>query len=105
MTAPGTAPVSPTELALHVAGLARLDMSAADAAAFGPQLAATLAQFEALLAVDVEGVEPMVSASAGENVLRADDPAPSLHVDEALANAPSRFDDFYRVPKTVGGDE
>jgi len=96
---------SPTDTVLQVAALARLDMGPAEAAAFGPQLVAILAQFEALTAVDVEGVEPMTTASAGENVLRADAPAPSLHVDLALANAPARVDDFYRVPKTVGGEE
>jgi len=100
-----TTPTSPTETVLQVAALARLDIGPAEAAAFGPQLAAILAQFEALTAVDVEGIEPMTSAAAGENVLRADDPAPSLPVDAALQNAPARVEDFYRVPKTVGGDE
>jgi len=94
-----------TDTVLRVAQLARLDMGPEEAAAFGPQLAAILEQFQALSALDVEGVEPMTSAAAGENVVRADDPAPSLAVDDVLANAPARVDDFYRVPKTVGGDE
>jgi len=103
-------PVKPTETyskdtVLAVAALARLDMSPAEAAAFGPQLAAILLQFEALAVAPVEGVLPMTTAAAGLNVVRADDPAPSLAVDAALANAPARVDDFYRVPKTVGGDE
>lgn len=103
-------PVKPTDtdtkdLVLRVAALARLDMSPAEAAAFGPQLAATLVQFDALARAPVEGVEPMTTAAGAENVVRADEPAPSLAVDAALANAPARVDDFYRVPKTVGGDE
>jgi aspartyl-tRNA(Asn)/glutamyl-tRNA(Gln) amidotransferase subunit C len=94
-----------TDTVLRVAELARLHMGPEEAAAFGPQLAAILEQFQVLSALDVEGVEPMTSAAAGENVVRADDPAPSLSVDVVLANAPARVDDFYRVPKTVGGDE
>ncbi|MBL8863547.1 MAG: Asp-tRNA(Asn)/Glu-tRNA(Gln) amidotransferase subunit GatC [Planctomycetes bacterium] len=96
---------SPTDTVLQVAALARLELDPTEAAAFGPQLAAILAQFQTLAGVDVEGVEPMTSAAAGENVLRADEPVPSLAPDAALSNAPARVDDFYRVPKTVGGLE
>ena len=35
------------------------------------------------------------------NVFRADDPAPSLPVDAALANAPKRSGDFYSVPAVL----
>ncbi len=105
MTTQPTKDASATDTVLHVAALARLQIDAVEAAAFGPQLAATLAQFEALTTVDVEGIEPMTSAAAGFDVLRADEPAPSLPVDAVLANAPARVEDFYRVPKTVGGDE
>lgn len=100
-----TKDASSSDTVLHVAALARLQIDAAEAAAFGPQLAATLAQFQALTAVDVEGIEPMTSAAAGFDVLRADEPVPSLSADAVLANAPARVEDFYRVPKTVGGDE
>ncbi len=105
MSTPSRTQAHDTDTVLHVAALARLDIGPEEAAAFGPQLAATLAQFQALTAVDVEGVEPMTCASAGLDVVRTDEPAPSLPVDAALANAPARVDDFYRVPKTVGGDE
>lgn len=90
---------------LRTAALARLSLDAAEAARFAPQLAAILDQFRALSAVPVEGVEPMTHAAAGEDVARADEPAPSLPVDAALANAPARAADYYRVPKTVGGAE
>ena len=33
-----------------------------------------------------------------QNVFRPDEPAPSLPVDEALANAPKRIGPFYGVP-------
>jgi aspartyl-tRNA(Asn)/glutamyl-tRNA(Gln) amidotransferase subunit C len=34
-------------------------------------------------------------------VFRADEPAPSLPVDAALANAPDRHGDFYGVPAVL----
>jgi aspartyl-tRNA(Asn)/glutamyl-tRNA(Gln) amidotransferase subunit C len=89
----------------QIAALARLDVTPEEAARFAPELDAILLQFRSLAAAPVEGVEPMTHAAAGEDVVRADEPEPSLPVDAALSNAPARVDGFYRVPKTVGGDE
>jgi len=36
-----------------------------------------------------------------QNIFRDDEPAPSLPVDAALANAPAREGDFYRVPAVL----
>jgi aspartyl-tRNA(Asn)/glutamyl-tRNA(Gln) amidotransferase subunit C len=106
MTQPPPAPGPRTtlETVLQVAALARLELDAAEAAALAPQLDAILAQFQVLTQLDLTGVEPMVTAAAGENVLRDDRPQPSLPADAVLACAPARVGDFYRVPKTVGGD-
>jgi len=106
MTQPPPAPGPRTtpEVVLQVAALARLELDAAEAASLAPQLDAILAQFQALTQLDLTDVEPMVTAAAGENVLREDVPQTSLPVDVVLANAPARVGDFYRVPKTVGGD-
>jgi len=41
-----------------------------------------------------EALEPILF----ENALRADEPRPSLSVEEALANAPDRENDAFRVP-------
>ncbi len=89
----------------EMAALARLDVSPAEAAALGPQFASILKQFEGLARLDLEGVPPLVSLSGNANVLRADVPEPSLEPERILANAPERVEDFYRVPKTVGGEE
>lgn len=88
-----------------IASLARLDIDEREATALGRQFQSILKQFESLSKLDVTGVEPMVSASAADGVMRDDVPVPSLAPDVILANAPARVDDFYRVPKTVGGDE
>jgi aspartyl-tRNA(Asn)/glutamyl-tRNA(Gln) amidotransferase subunit C len=94
-----------TALVDRIAALARLDVRPDEAAALGRQFANTLKQFEGLARLDVAGVEPLVSLSGADNVLRADEPEPSLSAERMLANAPERVDDFYRVPKTVGGEE
>jgi aspartyl-tRNA(Asn)/glutamyl-tRNA(Gln) amidotransferase subunit C len=96
---------SQIETVRAIAELARLDIDAGEAEALARQFAHTLERFEALRKLDVEGVEPMRGAPGGANVLREDRPEPSLSPDAILANAPARVDDFYRVPKTVGGDE
>ena len=101
---PASGPRTTTETVLQVAALARLELDAAEAAALAPQLDAILLQFQALTQLDLTDVEPMVTAAAGENVLRDDSAQPSLPVDAVLANAPARVEDFYRVPKTVGGE-
>lgn len=88
-----------------IAALSRLAVTADEAAALGPQFTSILRQFEGLAKLDLEGVAPLVSLSGADTVLRADVPEASLTADQVLANAPQRVDDFYRVPKTVGGDE
>lgn len=93
------------EIVRTVAALARLDIDAGEAEALGRQFASILRQFQGLASLDVEGIEPMLGATGSENVLRDDKPVPSLTPERMLANAPARVDDFYRVPKTVGGDE
>jgi aspartyl-tRNA(Asn)/glutamyl-tRNA(Gln) amidotransferase subunit C len=88
-----------------MAALARLDITDDEARELALQLERILAHFRMLTELDVEGVEPMLGASGAVNVLRDDVPKPSLPPAQVLAAAPLRVGDFYRVPKTVGGDE
>jgi len=97
---------SPDEdLVRRTAELARLSITDEEAARFAPQFARILAHFQTLAEVDLEGVEPTTGASGLCDVLRADEPRESLPPEEALANAPERIEDFYSVPKTIGGDQ
>ncbi len=88
-----------------MATLARLAIGDEEAAAIGAQFAHILEHFEVLAKLPIEGVEPTTSGPALSNVLRDDLPQPSLAPDAVLADAPQRIDDFYGVPKTVGGEE
>jgi aspartyl-tRNA(Asn)/glutamyl-tRNA(Gln) amidotransferase subunit C len=89
-----------------VAHLARLDLSDAELATMSRQLAAIVGYVDQLQQIDTEGVEPLAHALPISNVFRDDEPASSLPVDEALANAPdrrrdARGDSFYGVPAVL----
>jgi aspartyl-tRNA(Asn)/glutamyl-tRNA(Gln) amidotransferase subunit C len=58
--------------------------------------------FGKLNELDTDGVEPMAHAVGTHNVLADDVPADSLSPDQALANAPARDGDFFKVPKVIG---
>ncbi len=84
-----------------VAHLARLELTDAELATMTRQLAAIVEYVDQLRQVNTEGVEPLAHALEVQNVFRADEPAPSLPADEALANAPDRRGDFYGVPAVL----
>jgi aspartyl-tRNA(Asn)/glutamyl-tRNA(Gln) amidotransferase subunit C len=88
-----------------VAALARLELPAADLATMADQLNAILGYVDQLAAVNTDGVEPMAHPLPVQNVFRDDVPVPSLPVDAALQNAPSRLADFFGVPAVFDTDE
>lgn len=85
----------------HVALLGRLKLTEEERARFTTQLNSILEYFEQLQQIDTAGVPPMSHAVALTNVLREDEPQPSLTPEEALQNAPDREDDFFRVPRVI----
>ncbi|MEX2145815.1 MAG: Asp-tRNA(Asn)/Glu-tRNA(Gln) amidotransferase subunit GatC [Candidatus Rokuibacteriota bacterium] len=85
----------------HVARLSRLALSDADIEKMREQLAAILAHIDTLRALDTEQVEPTSHAVPMENVMREDEPRPSLPQEAMLANAPDRSADFFRVPRII----
>ncbi len=84
-----------------VAHLARLQLTGAELETMTRQLSAIVDYVDQLKQVNTEGVEPMAHALAVHNVFRDDEPAPSLPVADALANAPQRRGDFYSVPAVL----
>ncbi len=81
----------------HIARLARIAVSDDDVEQFAGQLSSLLDHFSTLSAVDTEGVEPTAHPLPLGNVMRADEPAPSLPLEEVLANAPEHEDGYLRV--------
>ena len=85
----------------HVARLSRLALGDAEIETMREQLAVILAHIDTLRALDTEQVEPTSHAVPMENVMREDEPRPSLPQEAMLANAPDRSTDFFRVPRII----
>ena len=83
---------------LHVARLARLALSEEELERFSEQLSAILDAVGKVAELDLSDVEPTAHPLDLVNVWAEDEPRPCLSVDEALANAPDREGDSFRVP-------
>jgi aspartyl-tRNA(Asn)/glutamyl-tRNA(Gln) amidotransferase subunit C len=86
------------EEVLHVAGLARLELSDEEVERFREQLSAILEAVGKVAELDLAGVEPTAHPLDLANVWADDEPRPCLPVEEALANAPDREGALFRVP-------
>ncbi len=89
-------PLTPEEVR-HNARLARVGLSDDEVSRFQNQLSQILDYFERLQEVDTENVPPTAHTLAMHNVMRDDEPHPSIDKEEVLANAPQREDDLFRV--------
>ena len=90
------------ETVLHVARLARLDLRADEVERLTTELDAILGAVSKVAELDLAGVPPTSHPLDLVNVWADDEPRPSLSLDEALANAPAREGDLFRVPPTAG---
>jgi aspartyl-tRNA(Asn)/glutamyl-tRNA(Gln) amidotransferase subunit C len=84
-----------------IARLARLELDDAEATRLAAELGAIVEHMAALARVPTDGVEPMTHALPVDLALRADRVEPSLPVDLALAAAPDRDGDGFRVPAAI----
>ena len=82
----------------HVAALARLGLSPGEREQLRIQLSSILEYVEQLNQLDTARVAPSAQVIRFENVTRPDVARPGLTVEQALANAPSRVDDYFGVP-------
>lgn len=81
-----------------MARLARLRLSEEEVDRMTEELSGILAHVDRIGQMDLEGVEPTSHVVALENVLRADEPRPSLPREKALEQAPEPVDGAFRVP-------
>ena len=82
--------------------LGRLLLSPAELDTMTTQLGRVVGYVEQLSEVNTDGIEPMAHAFEMHNVFRDDALAASLPRDAALANAPKRDSECYRVPAVLG---
>ena len=86
------------EQVLHVAKLARLELSGDEVETMAAELSGILEHVDRIAELELDGVEPTSHVVSLENVLRADEPRASLQRERALASAPDPADGSFRVP-------
>jgi len=90
------------ELLLHVAHLARLELRDDELARLEVQLNDILAAVSKVAELDLSDIPATSHPLDVVNVMGEDEPRPCLSVEEALANAPERDGDFFKVPPGGG---
>jgi aspartyl-tRNA(Asn)/glutamyl-tRNA(Gln) amidotransferase subunit C len=83
---------------LHVARLARLELTDAEVERMTGELSKVLESIQKIGELDLDGVPPTSHVVEVSNALRPDEPRPSLPREEALAAAPAVAGDGFAVP-------
>lgn len=83
---------------LHVARLARLELTEDELERMAGELSGILEHVERMNELDLEGVEPTSHVVELENVLRPDKPRPSWPREQILEPAPDPDEGAFRVP-------
>ena len=89
------------EQVLHVARLARLDLTEAEVERLTGQLGAILDAVSKVSELDLADVPPTSHPLDLVNAWAEDEPHDSLPLGDALRNAPEAESDLFRVPPTV----
>jgi len=89
---------------LHVARLARLDLTEDEVDRLTLELGAILEAVSKVAELDLAEVPPTSHPLDLVNVWADDELRPSLSLEDALANAPAREGDLFRVPPGHGAD-
>ena len=90
---------------LHVARLARLRLTEDEVQNMTGELSSILDHIEKIGELDLDDVAPTSHVIELENVLRADEPRPSLPRETALAEAPDSDGVGFRVPSPTTVEE
>lgn len=87
---------------VHVATLARLELTEEELDRYVDQLGAVLDHAADVAALDTRGVPPTAHPLPMQNVLRDDVVGPSLDRDEVMREAPDSDGIRFRVPRILG---
>ena len=83
---------------LHVARLARLELTEDEVERMAAELSKVLDHIEKISALDLDGVPPDHARRRRANALRPDEPRPCLPRDVVLEQAPAVADGGFLVP-------
>lgn len=87
----------------YIAELAKLEYTEEEKEKFTAQFNTILEYIDKLNELNTDDVEPLSHVIELSNVVREDEVKPSLPIEEALKNAPSKTGSFFKVPKVIGG--
>jgi len=85
----------------YVANLARIELNQKELEKLSGQLKDILDFIDALKKVDIKDIPPTSHILPMNNVLREDNPRPSLSHQAVLKNAPCAKGNFFGVPKVI----
>lgn len=88
----------------YIADLAKLQLTEKELQDYTAQLNKILEYVEKLNEVDTEHIKPLSHPIENYNVFREDEPKTSIDRSEALKNAPSKTDEFFKMPKVISSD-
>ncbi len=88
----------------HIAELARLKFKDKELENFTVQLNEILEYMEQLNELDTENIDSLLHPVEDSNIFRDDAMKPSIGREEALKNAPQRDEEFFKVPRVIGGE-
>jgi len=85
----------------YVATLARIAVSDAQKEFLSGQLSKILSYIDKLKQLNTDGIEPLRTLNQKRDVLREDLKQRCKLRENILDNAPSRRDDYFRIPKVI----
>jgi aspartyl-tRNA(Asn)/glutamyl-tRNA(Gln) amidotransferase subunit C len=85
----------------HIAELAKLKFTDSEKEKLQGELNKVLEYIDKLNELDLTNVEPLENINESENVFREDEAKICLTKEEALKNAPSKTENFFKVPKVL----
>lgn len=85
----------------HVAVLSRLGLNDDELQKYEKELNDVLNFMEKLNELDTKGIEPTSHVLDIHNVFRSDKVEESLSLEDVLANAPDRDEDYFKVPSIL----
>jgi len=85
----------------YVAKLARIEISKEEKDSLEKQLSKIIDYVDKLKELDVGSVEPLRDVGIVENIFREDKAKQSGLKEDILNNAPSRQQDYFKIPKVI----
>ena len=84
-----------------IAHLARLEFDEKSAKKMTADMTQILNWVEKLNEIDTDSIDPLITMSSEENIMRDDKVGAHLDHEKGLKNAPQRDSDYFRVPKVM----